>query len=190
MPGFACRALLIAPYMTNCEETRPAVMTSKVSVCIGRPQRVDGNCRVRCSMRGEGEGALEPKGEGALERKGEGAFERTGSGSEAVSGHPLHALTHPRSKTGKETAGACFHAQGIQAVQHGPLGTVTLVDLRQEGVGGLRLSARVQSRLGSIAHALLFHIDGRKHSSRAGWDPHSHARAPPRRNPPRYRTTG
>jgi len=55
----------------------------------------------------------------------------------------LHAqcrvvLTHTRTKTGEETPESSLLAQRDQSVDHRPLRAVTLVDLGQQGVGGLK----------------------------------------------------
>jgi hypothetical protein len=88
MPGRAPKALLIQPYMMNCELTRPAVMTA---------------------------------GERALRL------------SEA-------RLTHSRAETGEESPETSLFAQSAQSVDHRPFGSVTLVDLREQSVGGLYVS--------------------------------------------------
>lgn len=49
------------------------------------------------------------------------------------------ALTHTRTETGEEAAESSLLAQRDQSVNHRPLRAVTLVDLGQQGIGGLEL---------------------------------------------------
>lgn len=49
-------------------------------------------------------------------------------------------LTHPRAETSEETPQARLFGERAQSIQHGTLGSVTLVDLREQRVSRLEIS--------------------------------------------------